>query len=91
MAALAETPQYMIDAESSEPRLSLHGLAMPLTIRFAKAPSDEDVVRFSQQNQPYRIERNAAGELEIMSPGFVSRRSAGSVRHGHAVRVCTAA
>jgi hypothetical protein len=30
--------------------------------------SDEELIAFSRRNKPYRIERNAAGELEIMSP-----------------------
>ena len=46
----------------------LFGLPMPLTFRPAIAMSDEELIAFSQRNKPYRIERNAAGELEIMSP-----------------------
>ena len=49
----------------------LFGLPMPLTFRPAAPMSDEELIAFSRRNKPYRIERNAAGELEIMSPvGF---------------------
>lgn len=30
--------------------------------------TDEQLIAFSRRNKPYRIERNAEGELEIMSP-----------------------
>jgi Uma2 family endonuclease len=47
----------------------LFGLPMPLTFRPPVAMSDEELMAFSRRNRPYRIERNAQGELEIMSPG----------------------
>jgi Uma2 family endonuclease len=46
----------------------LFGLPMPLTFRPPVAMSDEELIAFSRRNRPYRIERNAEGELEIMSP-----------------------
>jgi len=47
------------------------GLPMPLTVRPPVAMSDEEIVALSERNNPYQIERNAEGELEIMSPvGF---------------------
>jgi Uma2 family endonuclease len=46
----------------------LLGLPMPLTVRPAAPMSDEELIAFSRRNRPYRIERNAEGELEIMSP-----------------------
>lgn len=50
---------------------ALFGLPMPLTLRTPVAMSDEDLMAFSHRNRLYRIERNAQGELEIMSPvGF---------------------
>jgi Uma2 family endonuclease len=63
MAALAES----VGLE----HLSLEGLRLPATIRLAEPLSDEELIAFSRRNRPYRIERNAEGELEIMSPlGF---------------------
>jgi Uma2 family endonuclease len=49
-------------------QLSLAGLLMPITMRLTTPLSDEELIAFSRRNRPYRIERNAKGELEIMSP-----------------------
>jgi len=46
----------------------LFGLPMPLTFRPVVAMTDTELIAFSRRNRPYQIERNAAGELEIMSP-----------------------
>ena len=47
------------------------GLPMPLVVRPPVPLTDEQIIRISHLNKPYRIERNADGELEIMSPvGF---------------------
>jgi Uma2 family endonuclease len=63
MAALAESLQFE--------QLSLAGLTMPVTLRSAVPLSDQELIAFSRRSRPYRIERNAKGELEIMSPlGF---------------------
>jgi Uma2 family endonuclease len=63
MAALAEC----LDFE----QLSLAGLAMPFILRPAVPLGDQELIAFSRRNRPYRIEQNAKGELEIMSPlGF---------------------
>jgi Uma2 family endonuclease len=63
MAALAEC----LDFE----QLSLAGLAMPFVLRPSVPLSDQELIAFSRRNRPYRIEKNAKGELEIMSPlGF---------------------
>ena len=63
MAALAES----VGLEY----LSFAGLRMPVTIRLHEPMSDDELLAFSRRNRPYRIERNADGELEIMSPqGF---------------------
>lgn len=63
MAALAEG----VELEN----LSLTGLPMPVTIRLSEPLSDQELIAFSRRNQPYRIERNEEGELEIRSPlGF---------------------
>lgn len=51
--------------------LSLTGLPAPVILRLPVPFSDEELMAFSRQNKPFRIERNAHGELEIMSPvGF---------------------
>jgi len=60
MTALAESLQ-------SE-QLSLAGLPMPVTLRPAVPLSDHELMVFSRRNRPYRIEQNAKGELEIMTP-----------------------
>jgi Uma2 family endonuclease len=60
MAALAESLQFE--------QLSLTGLPMPVILRPAVPLSDQQLIAFSRRNYPYRIERNAKGELEIMSP-----------------------
>ncbi len=46
----------------------LTGLPLPLTVRPPTPVGDDELLVFSLRNRPYRIERNAKGELEIMSP-----------------------
>ena len=41
---------------------------MPITLRAAARLSDTELIAFSRRNRPYRIEQNAEGELEIMTP-----------------------
>ena len=60
MAALAEV--------AGLEHLSLAGLPLPATILLSEPMSDDELIAFSRRNRPYRIERNAKGELEIMSP-----------------------
>jgi len=49
----------------------LAGLPMPLTLRLSAPITDDELIAFSLRNKPWQIERNAKGELEIMSPvGF---------------------
>jgi hypothetical protein len=48
--------------------LTLIGLALPITVRPPLPISDDDLLVLSRRNPMYRIERNAKGELEIMSP-----------------------
>jgi Uma2 family endonuclease len=63
MAALAES--VVLE------HLSFAGIPMPITIRLPEPMSDDALIAFSRRNRPYQIERNANGELEIMSPpGF---------------------
>jgi Uma2 family endonuclease len=49
-------------------RLSLEGLRLPITLRVPVPLSDEQLMAFSYRNRPYRIELNAKGEIEIMTP-----------------------
>ena len=60
MAALAESLQFE--------QLSLVGLPMPVILRPALPLNDQELMAFSRRNRTYRIEQNAQGELEIMSP-----------------------
>lgn len=46
----------------------LAGIPLPATLRPSAPMSDDELLVFSQKNEPYRIERNARGELEIMTP-----------------------
>ena len=50
------------------PEIKLAGLPLPLTLRPAVAITDDELIALSRNNRSYRIERNARGELEIMSP-----------------------
>jgi Uma2 family endonuclease len=48
--------------------LTLTGLPLPITIHPPEPISDDDLLLLSQRNQTLQIERNANGELEIVSP-----------------------
>ncbi|WP_049789381.1 Uma2 family endonuclease [Granulicella tundricola] len=48
--------------------LNLSGLPHPITLRPAEPLTDEDLMRFSEENRPYKIERNNKGEVTIMTP-----------------------
>jgi Uma2 family endonuclease len=44
---------------------------LPVTLRPSEPMTDQELITFSRRHRPYRIEQNANGELEIMSPlGF---------------------
>ncbi len=47
---------------------SLTGLPLPIVLRPLSPLSDDELIAFSRRNKPFRIERNARGELEIMTP-----------------------
>ena len=64
MAALAEPIQQLRLLE----QVPLAGLSLPLTLRLPVAFTVEELMEFSYRNRPYQIERNAQGELVIMSP-----------------------
>lgn len=44
------------------------GLPMPLTLRLPVKLTDLELERFSRCVEPYQVEKNAQGELEIMTP-----------------------
>ena len=48
--------------------LKLASLAPPIRLRPASTLSDEELMRFSEENKPYKIERNKYGEIVIMPP-----------------------
>ncbi len=48
--------------------LAVDELGLPVRIRPAVALTDEQLERFSHENSPLRIERDANGELIVMSP-----------------------
>ena len=41
---------------------------LPVCLRFARPMTDEELMRFCIENDPLRVERNAKGELIVMSP-----------------------
>jgi Uma2 family endonuclease len=47
---------------------SLTGLPLPIVLRPLSPLTDDELIAFSRKNEPYRIEKNAKGELEIMTP-----------------------
>ncbi len=54
---------------------SLTGLPLPITLRPPSPLTDDGLLAFSRKNKPFRIERNAQGEIEITTPvGFESGR-----------------
>ncbi|WP_263411614.1 Uma2 family endonuclease [Terriglobus tenax] len=54
--------------ETKLPEIVLSGLTMPLILRPAAPVSDEELMSFSRQNKPFRIEKNAEGEIVMMTP-----------------------
>ncbi len=60
MAALAES--VALDMTT------FAGLRLPLAIRLSAPFTDEQLCAFAASIEPYRVERNAQGELEIMTP-----------------------
>jgi Uma2 family endonuclease len=49
-------------------QIDLAGLELPIVLRPSARVSDEELMRFSAQNGPYKIERNNEGDLTIMTP-----------------------
>ncbi len=53
-------------------QIDLSGLELPVLLRPSGPVSDEDLMRFSEQNKPYKIERNKEGQLIVITPvGFI--------------------
>jgi len=48
--------------------IDLVELPMPVTLRPNSLVGDEELMRFSARNKPFKIERNKEGELVIMTP-----------------------
>ena len=48
--------------------LTFMGLPLPLTLRLPLPMTNDQLLAFAREHRIYRMERNAAGELEIMSP-----------------------
>lgn len=52
--------------------LDLTLLVPPISLRSAVTLTDDELMRFSEDNKPYKIERNRHGEITIMSPvGYI--------------------
>jgi Uma2 family endonuclease len=49
-------------------QINLAGLELPIVLRPSAPVSDEELMRFSQHNKPYKIERNKEGEIAITTP-----------------------
>jgi len=49
-------------------QIDLVDLELPIVLRPSAPLSDEELMRFSEQNKPFKIERNKEGDLTIMTP-----------------------
>jgi Uma2 family endonuclease len=49
-------------------QIDLAGLELPIILRPNAPVSDEELMRFSQQNRPFKVERNREGEIVFMTP-----------------------
>ena len=49
-------------------QIDLLSLTPPISLRPAATLTDEELMRFSEENKPYKIERNKYGEIIIMTP-----------------------
>ena len=50
--------------------LSLNDVELPVRLRTETPLNDEEFMRFCAANEPMRFERDANGEIIVMSPGF---------------------
>lgn len=47
---------------------SLTGIPLPIVLRPLSPLTDDELIAFSRKNKPFRMERNAKGKIEIMTP-----------------------
>ena len=48
--------------------LALNESGLPVRLRFDRPMTDEELMRFCAENETARVERDAKGELIVMSP-----------------------
>lgn len=48
--------------------INLSGIGLPLAIRPGMRMTDDELIRFSERNRPFRFERNKEGEIVMMTP-----------------------
>jgi len=60
------TEEFMGAAQINH--LDLSNLELPVALRPSAPVSDEELMRFSEQNRPYKVERNREGEIVLMTP-----------------------
>jgi Uma2 family endonuclease len=58
--------------------LALSETELPVRLRFERPMTDEELLRFCNQNEPLRVERDANGELIVMSPTWSETSSKNS-------------
>ena len=58
--------------------LTLHESELPIRVRFGHQKTDEELARFCIENEPLRVERDANGELIVMSPTWSETSSKNS-------------
>jgi Uma2 family endonuclease len=73
-SGFASWPEY-----TTGMNLDLSSLELPIRLRPETPMSDEELMRFSRENRPYRMERETNGEILIMTPtgyktGTINRR-----------------
>jgi Uma2 family endonuclease len=62
--------------------LNLTSLVPPISLRPAATLTDEELMRFSEENKPYKIERNKFGDLVISNPsGGISSLHQAHIAH----------
>ncbi len=61
--------------------IDLLDLSMPIALRSCVPITDEQLMRFSERNRPYRVERNQQGEITITTP-------VGGIGGGNEMHVC---
>lgn len=72
-------------------QIDLVNLELPISLRPSATLTDEELMRFSEENKPYKIERNKYGELLIMTPvgGIGSTHEGSRLRAVSLEQVCS--